>query len=306
MSRSTLLLLACGFVVLLPSVPTQGADNQSSSDPFAGGGKSASQNRPAEAPKNAPAAVRVVADDPFGADPFGGGGKKSAGNPNGRNRITDDPFAEGPSNAARKGRKPPAGVTRAVSATVKSARHPDETQAAYIRRRLGERTSLQAIEMPLEDFAGLVAETVDIPVVINRRALEELGLSIDLPVNVQFRDLSLRSVLRIALEEFDLTYAVRNEVLEITTDESAEQNLVLETYTFPASISSKSDQVVLMLVRSVSPNKWDQLGGTCTVSALDNVLVVSATEPVHEGVVEFLEKIDAAYKRHVDRPKGGH
>lgn len=231
-----------------------------------------------------------------------GGGKsnqsKSNQSKSNQGQATDDPFAASPKkSAARSARS-----VSAVTATVKIARHPNENAAQYIRRRLGEPSHITLVEGPLEDLAQLIAESFDIPVVINRRALEEIGLSADIPINSNVGGLSLRSLLHLALADLDLTYAIRNEVLEITTVQAAEQNCMLETYTFPASISSKADQVLGILQRTVVPECWEQLGGPCRVSGIDNLLVVSATEPVHERVVEFLKKVDDAYQR--DKGRG--
>ncbi len=61
-----------------------------------------------------------------------------------------------------------------------------------------------------------VAEDHDIPIVLDTKALEELGLSSDTPINISLKNVSLRSFLRLMLKEHDLTYMIKDEVMKIT------------------------------------------------------------------------------------------
>jgi hypothetical protein len=60
--------------------------------------------------------------------------------------------------------------------------------------------------------------------------LEEIGLSADQPVSITLKNVTLRSFLRLMLRELDLTYMIKDEVMQITTIEAAEQNLVNKVY----------------------------------------------------------------------------
>jgi type II secretory pathway component GspD/PulD (secretin) len=231
-----------------------------------------------------PFAERPSVADPFGVDPFGGPKKK-------------------PVKPAK-----PAQQLRPQLVQPKILARPQEVPAKVVARRtlsdaelriraaLEDQTSQTFIDVPLEEAAMQLSKTHHIPMLVDRHALEDIGLATDTPVRIGLEDVSLRSFLRLMLRELDLTYMVQNEVLIITTVEAAEQNLVLEMYKFPQQLIEKSDQVVEALTTGVVPDAWTKLGGPCTVTAIDNVLVVAATESIHDRVIDFLNKLDKAFE----------
>ena len=78
--------------------------------------------------------------------------------------------------------------------------------------------------------------------------------NLEAPVSLSLRNVTLRSFLRLLLRELDLTYIVRDEVLQVTTKEAAEANLVLQTYPFPKSLIEKSERVIAALTATVTPD----------------------------------------------------
>ena len=70
----------------------------------------------------------------------------------------------------------------------------------------------------------------EIPIQLNKTALEEAGIGTDSPVNIALHNISLRSALRLLLKNFQLTYIIQDEVLIITTKEDAEKDLVVKVY----------------------------------------------------------------------------
>lgn len=99
-----------------------------------------------------------------------------------------------------------------------------------IQAALGEETSQNFVELPLSDAVAQISETHGIPIVVDNRALDEIGMSAEDPVNLTLANVSLRSFLRIMLRDLDLTYVIKDEVMQITTTEAAEQNLVNKVY----------------------------------------------------------------------------
>jgi len=86
-------------------------------------------------------------------------------------------------------------------------------------------------ESPLRDVERAIEDQFDIPVEIDGRALEDLGLDLDTPVTQNsISGISLRSALKRLLGPIDLAYIVKDEVLLITTKEKAQENLVVKVY----------------------------------------------------------------------------
>ena len=85
-------------------------------------------------------------------------------------------------------------------------------------------------ESPLRDVETAIEDEFNIPVEIDNRALEELGLDPDLPVTQKASGSSLRAALRRMLDPLDLAYLVKDEVLLITTKEKAQEEMVVKVY----------------------------------------------------------------------------
>jgi hypothetical protein len=75
-------------------------------------------------------------------------------------------------------------------------------------------------ETALQDFAEAMGEIHGFTVAIDTTALQQDGLDPSIPVNNMMSGVSLRSALRRTLEPLNLTYAIRDEVLLITTPNS--------------------------------------------------------------------------------------
>ncbi len=215
------------------------------------------------------------------ADPLGGPGKE-----------TDDPFNSRSTPPQHHGT---AEVTRADSKETEPAKDagplsPEEN----IRAELNHKTSIRFVEAPLAEAVKRLSEAHQIPILIDLRALEEIGLSSKEPVNLTVKDISLRSALRLLLNDLELSYMIRNEVLLITTEESAEQNLIVRVFPLPASLIGSEDSVIKAVQSTVVPDIWESLGGPASIVSVKNTLVVSATETVLEDVASLLEKVTAA------------
>ncbi|MCR9291727.1 MAG: protein kinase [bacterium] len=98
-----------------------------------------------------------------------------------------------------------------------------------------ETTILSTLQTQIEpDYAGIslqsvmaaLADDLNIPLWINQAELDLQGVDADTPITLQLPPITVRSALRLMLDPLELTYVVRNEVLEITTKNSAEDQWV--------------------------------------------------------------------------------
>jgi hypothetical protein len=95
---------------------------------------------------------------------------------------------------------------------------------------LQDTTTLEFIETPLRDIMEYVEDLHGIEIEIDYRALEDIGISAETPITRNLKGISLRSALKLMLRELDLTYTVRDEVLQITTPEEVAEDLTAKVY----------------------------------------------------------------------------
>ncbi|QDV41921.1 hypothetical protein Enr13x_17640 [Stieleria neptunia] len=231
------------------------------------------------------------------ADPFGA----SSGQP-------ADPFAPQPATRPAKPQKtaPPKSVRAAVLQKAKQAlaegRKPQPPQARMhneaeqrINAVLNDETSITFIQTPLQEAMQTLSAQHNIPIVIDLRALEEIGLDDEVGVTIDLKNVTLRAALRLTLRDLELTYLIKDEVMQITTVEAAEDNLILAMYVLPDNLAAKADQVIKVMTATVVPDIWESLGGPSTAMAIDHVLVISTTSDVQHRAEKFLTMLIEKY-----------
>ncbi len=98
---------------------------------------------------------------------------------------------------------------------------------AAIRAKLAELDSFVYEDMPLKDIVEDLKQKWDFPILLDGKALEEASISPDQPISIQLPKVTRKSGLKLILEPLELTYVVREEVLQLTTTERAKTLLTV-------------------------------------------------------------------------------
>jgi len=144
----------------------------------------------------------------------------------------DVAFSSGsdPSGGGRKVAPAKSSTTNAPATSKARTRVADRRSSSDVEERLhaslSDETTQAFQDIPLDEALHAISQSHGIPIVLDRRAMEELGLAPDTPVSLSLKDVTLRVFLRLMLRELDLTYMIKDEVIQITTVEVAEQNLM--------------------------------------------------------------------------------
>jgi hypothetical protein len=207
--------------------------------------------------------------------------------------------------AVRKGRRSAEGATETsvdtqpipVTSDVKLAAH------AKIEQVLSTVVNVDFAETSLNEVAKYLGDAHGIPIWIDRRALDDVGMGGDTPVTFSLQSVSLRSALRLMLRELDLVYQVDDEVLKITTAKESENALTMRVYPVGDFLESPPnaagrlersqglDRLLDLIESTVAPNTWEHVGGSGVLSPVEpwGLLVISQTEEVHEQVNRLLQ-----------------
>jgi hypothetical protein len=167
---------------------------------------------------------------------------------------------------------------------------------------LEEPTKLEFHETPLGTVASFLSDKHTIPVQLDSRALEDVGISNDTPLNCDAENIKLRSGLRLLLRDMDLTYLIQDEVLLITTKDKAEGPDGMITRTYPVGDlvgpSGDFDTLVDVITSAVWGTTWEEVGGPGVISEMPAAksVVISQSREVHEEVLELLRALRAARK----------
>ncbi|HVA47203.1 MAG TPA: hypothetical protein VNH11_12615 [Pirellulales bacterium] len=175
---------------------------------------------------------------------------------------------------------------------------------ARIQKELGQLTEIDFAEQPLSDVIEYLKQRHGIDIQLDSKALTDAGVNSDTPITRRIKGITLRALLRLTLDELDLTYVIRNEVLMITSKTEAENMLLARVYPvfdlvvrppdapadrpaldFPALIDNITNNLV--------PTTWDEVGGPGAIEGFTNAgaLVITQTTAAHDEIVEYLKAL---------------
>ena len=209
-------------------------------------------------------------------------------------------------------RKFPVEPTDAIQ--VISAGESDEK--ATILQRLRAVTELDFAEVPLEEVVESLVEELDVPVLLDNRALDDEGVSTDDPVSVQIAGINMGNALNLMLNDLNLTWIVEDEAVVVTSQEAAEETMNCRLYGVGPlidavrqpemdSLGEEFDDLISNITLTISPSSWDQVGGPGSIVAYPSrsVLIVSNTDEVHEKMQRFLRMLTRGRQGENSSPK---
>lgn len=177
--------------------------------------------------------------------------------------------------------------------------------AERLEQALKRRGSIDAVEMPLDEFVEKLGDQFGVPMLISAKKLEEAGIQADTPVTTRLASMPLGAILRHSLRDLELSFAIRHHAILITTPEDAESQL--ETKVYPVRdlvayrVSSASgtnyaedyDSLIEVITTTIAPHTWDEVGGPGSIDSFENagLLVVSQTLDVHLAIEPLLVKL---------------
>ena len=177
------------------------------------------------------------------------------------------------------------------------------TAEERIEKVLAQPTSFDFEETPLQDVASFLSEMHGIPIMLDKKALSDEGLDPQTGVSFSVKQVKLRSALNLMLHRHDLTYAVHDEVLEITTTAAAQERLETKVYEVTELVGNcgeKLESLVETITTCIAPENWTEVGGEGSIRPLvlngNSVLVISQTYAIHRELDALLDKLHAAAK----------
>jgi type II secretory pathway component GspD/PulD (secretin) len=99
-----------------------------------------------------------------------------------------------------------------------------------IERRLNLPINLEFKDTPLKQAMDDLRVLTGMNIVIDQPALDNAGVSTDRPLSMRLEGVSMKSALTLLLHNVNLTYVIKDEVLQITTESAARGRLIQKTF----------------------------------------------------------------------------
>jgi hypothetical protein len=166
---------------------------------------------------------------------------------------------------------------------------------------------LQYEDQPLNEVIDTLQSEYDIPIMFDNNALEEVAITPDTEITINLRNVSLRSALNLIFRQpalDGLTYTIDDEVLLITTNENANDRLVVAIYRVDHLVQGEAQwaqgqhtpytPLVQVITSCVKQNSWaiNGQGGLGQIHLMQpGILVVSQTKQIQPEVEHLLDKL---------------
>lgn len=256
-----------------------------------------------------PAATAVPAPQPPTATPAPSGTSASTTPPGQATVAPAQSAAPQRLNVVTAPQVPPGDVRiltpeMAASPEPTTAASAAETPAeAKIRAALASPTKIDCHQTPLRDIIAKLKDRHKIEIMLDVAGAMAPGVEPDMPVTLHLSGISLRSALRLLLDDFGWKYVIHNEVLLITSPAKAKSDAFESTRLYlvkdlilvrneKGEIETDFQSLIDLITNTVAARSWLDNGGNGTVSAYQFqdlcLLVVSQSEEIHEQIASLL------------------
>lgn len=168
-----------------------------------------------------------------------------------------------------------------------------------IQQALQEPSDIECDGVPLNSLLTNLGERHEIPIHLEPGRLQEAGVKLDIPVTRHLTGMKLQSALRLFLDELELTYIIRDDMLLITTPEDMESHLTTRLYPVHDLVEtpggSDIDSLIELVTTCIAPESWDEVGGPAPLTNLGSGwLIIPQTDEIHEQIEQLLAQLRLA------------
>ncbi|MBL6705658.1 MAG: hypothetical protein ISQ06_06065, partial [Planctomycetaceae bacterium] len=193
--------------------------------------------------------------------------------------------------------------------------------ALGIEGALNRKTNASFQEVSLADAVKELARQQGVNIVLDKRGLEEEGVSLNEKLSIEVSGISLRSVLKLILDPLNLgTRIGEDDVIIVTSRQRVAGELDVRVYPVAALVVPISDRVSIhtdaesgaaatpvtspapqldfeklieLITSTVDPDSWRQVGGSGSIVANKTTLslVTRQTPVVHAEIADLLDQL---------------
>jgi hypothetical protein len=169
---------------------------------------------------------------------------------------------------------------------------------AQIEELLEQPTDISLQEVPLESALEYLAELYGLPLVLDRRRLDQAGVGLESLVSISRQEITRRSALRQILDEIGLTWRIRDEVLLVTTTDRLD-DLPIVAYRIDDLVEAgpglqDPGPLIDLVQTAVAAERWVDVGGEGSIKEIRDWLLVAQTDEVHEQIESLLARMRGA------------
>lgn len=179
-------------------------------------------------------------------------------------------------------------------------------RVAQIEAQLkASKARLDVQDVPLGEVAKLLSAQLGIPIRLDLRVLNDVGLSPETPVYFQLPEVSAETLMRLLLKQYDLAYVIEAEGIVFTTPEETEDNVQARFYNIEEIIPGPNrdyDSLIYLISTIIEPESWDEGSGPSSMMPYQNGIILRQMQWVHQKI----EGLMAALREAKNLPAEGY
>ena len=160
-----------------------------------------------------------------------------------------------------------------------------------IRAKLNDRLSIDLNGSPLSDAMANMSKQMDIPIIIDDKALEEENITPDEPITIKLPLVSFRSALKLILEPLQLTYVIEDEVMRVTSKKTSANACRFYDLSSILPDNGLTTELCSGIETMISPDQWQSAGGSSNMTTVGSMLVIVAPHETHTAIEWFLQEV---------------
>jgi hypothetical protein len=207
---------------------------------------------------------------------------------------------------------------------------PNIESRAAIRQALTKKINWDMTEKPLGEVVEELKKELNIPMRLDMRTLNDIGVTPDTPITFKMSGITAKSALSLLLRDLALTTMIRDEVLLVTTPDEAENQLETVVYNVadlvqaasgtpvsnlnlpggyttvpvqlggapaaprkstPLAHQSDFDSLIDVITKSIKPTAWDDVGGPGSIQPFESAGICAIVVTHTDEVHEEIAKL---------------
>jgi hypothetical protein len=172
-----------------------------------------------------------------------------------------------------------------------------ETERAILKA-LNSPIDIDFKSEPLQNVLDYLQKKIGQPILVPREVLGEVGATYESPITIQGNRASTRTILKKVLAELNLTYVIKNQVIQVTTREQAKEMMTVRAYYVGDLVSSTGftmgpvfnqlqmiqnlNGIMQLIVTTIDPQSWEPNGpGSIAFDPINMAIIVRQSAEVH-------------------------
>jgi hypothetical protein len=159
---------------------------------------------------------------------------------------------------------------------------------AFILKMLNSVMSADFRDQKFEEIISYIEDKTGLTILVDKEALKDAMVDYETPITLKVKKVSVRALLRKLLSDLNLTYIIKDEIIQVTSFEKARKSMVVRAYPVADLVTANVDfrlppaaqqvqilqnaaQLVELVKSTVEPQSWanpdaEDGGGGATIS----------------------------------------